>query len=45
LSFRAHRKREGCSSRPGYGDVTEDKIEEIMDALEEGKAVDEYLIA
>jgi (2Fe-2S) ferredoxin len=28
-----------------YGNVTEDKIEEILDALVEGRAVDEYLIA
>lgn len=28
-----------------YGNVDEDKIEEILDALEEGKPVEEYLIA
>jgi len=28
-----------------YGGVTKDKIDEILDALEEGKAVKEYLIA
>jgi (2Fe-2S) ferredoxin len=28
-----------------YGGVTEDKLEEILDALEEGNAVEEYLIA
>ena len=28
-----------------YGQVTEDKIEEILDALAEGRAVDKYLIA
>ena len=28
-----------------YGDITEDRIDEILDALEEGSAVDEYLIA
>lgn len=28
-----------------YGGVNEDKLEEILDALEEGKAVEEYLIA
>ena len=28
-----------------YGDVDEDKIEAILDALEKGEAVEEYLIA
>lgn len=28
-----------------YGAITEDKIDEILDALEEGGAVEEYLIA
>jgi (2Fe-2S) ferredoxin len=28
-----------------YGEVDEDKIEAIMDALEEGECVDEFLIA
>lgn len=28
-----------------YGGVDKDKIDEILDALEEGKAVEEYLIA
>jgi (2Fe-2S) ferredoxin len=28
-----------------YGGVTKDKLDEILDALEEGKAVEEYLIA
>ena len=27
-----------------YGGVTEDRIDEILDALEEGEAVEEYLI-
>jgi (2Fe-2S) ferredoxin len=27
-----------------YGGVNEGRIDEILDALEEGKAVDEYLI-
>lgn len=27
-----------------YGGVTEDRIDEILDALEEGKAVEDYLI-
>ncbi len=28
-----------------YGAISEEKIDEILDALEEGKAVEEYLIA
>jgi len=28
-----------------YGEVDEDKLDEILDALEEGAPVDEYLIA
>ena len=28
-----------------YGEVTEEVVDEILDALEDGKAVDEYLIA
>ena len=28
-----------------YGEVTEDKIDEILDALEEGGAAEDYLIA
>ncbi|MDR1809106.1 MAG: (2Fe-2S) ferredoxin domain-containing protein [Prevotella sp.] len=28
-----------------YGGITEEKIDDILDALEEGKAVEEYLIA
>lgn len=28
-----------------YGGITEDRIDEILDALEEGEAVEEYLIA
>ncbi|MFT4073048.1 MAG: (2Fe-2S) ferredoxin domain-containing protein [Dysgonamonadaceae bacterium] len=28
-----------------YGGVTEEKIDDILDALEEGEAVEEYLIA
>lgn len=28
-----------------YGGVTEDKLDEILDALEENKAVEEYLIS
>ena len=28
-----------------YGGMNEDKIDEVLDALEEGKAVEEYLIA
>ncbi len=28
-----------------YGAITEEKIDEILDALEEGSAVEEYLIA
>lgn len=28
-----------------YGAITEERIDEILDALEEGEAVDEYLIA
>ncbi|GHT60779.1 (2Fe-2S) ferredoxin [Bacteroidia bacterium] len=28
-----------------YGGMTKDKIDEVLDALEEGKAVEEYLIA
>ncbi len=28
-----------------YGGITEERIDEILDALEEGEAVEEYLIA
>ncbi|BAG83816.1 MAG: (2Fe-2S) ferredoxin domain-containing protein [Candidatus Azobacteroides pseudotrichonymphae] len=28
-----------------YGGVTKDKVDEILDALEEGKSIKEYLIA
>jgi (2Fe-2S) ferredoxin len=28
-----------------YGGVTKDRLDEIFDALEEGKAVEEYFIA
>lgn len=28
-----------------YGEVTEDRIDEILDALEEGKAVEDYFIS
>ncbi|MDR3366215.1 MAG: (2Fe-2S) ferredoxin domain-containing protein [Prevotellaceae bacterium] len=28
-----------------YGEMTEDKLDEVLDALEEGKPVEEYLIA
>lgn len=28
-----------------YGEMTEDKIDEVLDALEDGGAVDDYLIA
>lgn len=28
-----------------YGGITEDRIDEILDALEEGEAVEDYLIA
>ncbi|WP_372773130.1 ferredoxin [Mangrovibacterium sp.] len=28
-----------------YGGITEERIDEILDALEEGEAVDEYLIS
>lgn len=28
-----------------YGEITESKIDEILDALEEGKAVEKYLIS
>ncbi|WP_075591425.1 (2Fe-2S) ferredoxin domain-containing protein [Labilibacter marinus] len=28
-----------------YGEITEEKIDEILDALEEGEAVEEYLIS
>lgn len=28
-----------------YGGITEDRIDEILDALEEGEAVQEYIIA
>jgi (2Fe-2S) ferredoxin len=28
-----------------YGDMNEDKIEEVLDALEDGEAIEDYLIA